>query len=380
MIYLDNAATTMPFKTALEKYEAVSLLTFGNSSSNHMFGRKASRLLEEARDKMLTLTDLKKTHNLLFASGATEANNLAIKGVAFKYANRGKRLITSSYEHPSVLNAFYELRDKFGFELVILQPRKDGTIDPSDLKEAMDDNTILVSIMAINNEIAVKNDLTKLKEVISQYPKCLFHTDATQAIGKAKLDYKAADLISFSGHKFGSVKGVGGLFVKKNIILPPLHNGGDQEDGIRPGTVNVAGMVAMAEALSISYQKMDEFNANCEKWYENLYDFFSSLDGVVMNSFPLKGSQTPYIINVGLKKKKASVVVEYLSNSDIYVSSVSACSSKSKPHSETVKAITGDDKLAENSIRVSFGHQNSDEDIEQFKKAFKKALEGVYSK
>ncbi len=380
MIYLDNAATTLPYEAVLKKYNAVSLLTFGNSSSNHALGRKSLHLLEEARKEILFLAKLDKTHDLLFVSGATEANNLAIKGIAFKYANRGKKLITTSYEHPSVLETFKQLRDSFGYELTILEPNEKGIIDPIDLEKAMDDKTILVSIMAINNEIATKNDLNKLKEVIANYPKCFFHSDATQGIGKLPLDLKSADLISFSGHKFGSVKGVGGLFVKKNLQLAPIHNGGGQEEGIRPGTVDVAGIVAMAEALKISYSTMEEFNKNCVRWYNDLYSFFSSLDGIKLNSNPLSDYQTPFIINVGLLKKKASVVVEALSNEEIYVSSVSACSSKSKPISDTIKAITHNEQLAANSIRISFGHQTKDDDIETFKKAFTKALEGVFSK
>ena len=380
MIYLDNAATTLPFEAVLKKYNAVSLLTFGNTSSNHALGRKALHLLEESREKMLSLTKLSKTHDLLFTSGATEANNLAIKGVAFRYANRGKRLITTSYEHPSVLQAFYQLRDQFGYDVVVLEPREDGTIHPEDLEKAMDDKTILVSIMCVNNELATINDLKGLKEVISKYPRCLFHTDVTQALGKYPLDLKYADLISFSGHKFGSVKGVGGLFVRKNIQLSPLHSGGEQEEGIRPGTVNVAGVAAMAEALAISYEKMDEFNKNCARWYNDLYAYFETLDGVVINSNKLGPNQTPYIINIGLLKKKASVVVEALSNEEIYVSSVSACSSKTNPMSASVKAITHDEHLAANSIRISFGHQTTDEEIETFKKAFKKALEGVFAR
>ncbi len=380
MIYLDNAATTIPFEEGLKKYNAVSLLTFGNASSNHGLGRKSLHLLEESRKEILSLSKLEKTHDLLFTSGATEANNLAIKGIAFKYANRGKKLITTSYEHPSVLKAFYELRDHFGYELIVLEPKEDGTIDPEDLKKAMDDKTILVSIMAINNELASKNDLTRLKTVVSAYPKCFFHSDITQGFGKAPLNLKDVDLISFSGHKFGSVKGVGGLFVRKNIQLSPLHNGGEQEEGLRPGTVNVAGAVAMAEALKISYEKMPEFNAKCVDFYEDLYSFFEGLDGVVINSKPLSDSQTPYIINISLLKKKASVVVEALSNEEIYVSSVSACSSKSNPMSSSVLAITGDEHLATNSIRISFGHQTTEEEIQTFKKAFSKALEGVFAR
>lgn len=380
MIYLDNAATAMPFEAALKRYNAVSLLTFGNTSSNHAIGRKAAHLLEESREQILSITKLDKTHNLLFTSGATEANNLAIKGIAFKYANRGKRLITSAYEHPSVLNVFYELRDKFGYEVVVLNPREDGTIHPEDLEDAMDDKTILVSIMCINNEIATINNLAKLKAVISKYPKCFFHTDVTQGFGKAPLDLKHADLISFSGHKFGSVKGVGGLFVRKNIQLSPLHNGGGQEEGIRPGTVNVAGIASMAEALTISYKLIPEFTKKCEAWYNDLYSFFKELDGVQLNSLPLGETQTPYIINIGLVKKKASVVVESLSNQDIYVSSVSACSTKTHPSSYVLESMGYGEHIAANSIRISFGHQTTSEDIETFKKAFKKALEGVFAR
>lgn len=379
MIYLDNAATTMPFEAVLETFREVSSLCFGNAASNHGIGRKASHILENSRKKLLSLTKLEKTHNLLFTSGATEANNLAIKGVALQYQGRGKRIITTSYEHPSVLRAFEELEKRYQFDVVYLSPRQDGVIHPEDLAAALNQETILVSIMWVNNEIGTINDLAALKKVIADYPKCFFHVDVTQGLGKMEGDFASADLLSFSGHKFGGLKGTGGLFYKKGISFAPLCNGGDQEEGIRPGTVNVGGAASLAEALTISYQTMDDFSSRSKAFYSELYSFFSKIDGVVLNSFPLNASQTPFIINIGLTEKKASVVVEALSNQDIYVSSVSACSTKSHA-SYVIEALGKDQRIAENSIRISFGHTTSEEDIAHFEKAFEKTLKGVFSR
>lgn len=377
MIYFDNAATSEVSKAALDKYLEVTSSSFGNSSSAHAFGYRSKRVLEESRSSILACLNLSSTHDLVFTSGSTESNNLALKGVAFQYAKRGKRIITSDVEHPSVLRPLEELRDRFGYDLVILHVSSDGRISPEELDKAMDSSTILVSVMATNNEIGSINDIALLSAVVRKYPKCFFHVDATQALGKADLPFGKADLISFSGHKIGALKGSGALIYRHNVILAPQNEGGEQEDGIRGGTVNVAGAACLAEALQEDVRNMKANASHVKEIRDELLSYFLSKSEILVNS-PVDGS--PYILNFSLKKKKASVVVEALSNKGVYVSSTSACSSKSAPYSYVVYATTLDKERATESIRLSFSARNTLSEAKEFESIFDGILQEVRDK
>jgi cysteine desulfurase len=205
MIYLDNAATSKPSALALKAFVEASELYFANSASPHKAGRESNRLVESSRSKILKAVHLENSHKCLFCSGATEANNLALKGIAFQYARRGKTIITDMGEHSSVKNACKELGERFGYNIVSLPLNEEGKVDPKELEKAMNNDVILVSILAVNNETGAINDVKKLGEIVHKFPKAYFHVDATQAIGKENFDYNAADLLSFSGHKLSSV-------------------------------------------------------------------------------------------------------------------------------------------------------------------------------
>ena len=200
MIYFDAAATTKPSASVLSRFEEISTRYLGNPSSSHALGREAMRLVDDARKEMLSAFGLSKTHQAIFLSGASEANNLAIKGIAFQYQNRGKKILVSDVEHPSVIAPAQQLSDRFGFELVRLKTDEWGRVSPKTLEEAIDDKTILVSIMGVNNETGAVNDLGALANIVHRYPKCYFHSDLTQAIGKIDVPYSSLDLFSFSGH------------------------------------------------------------------------------------------------------------------------------------------------------------------------------------
>jgi cysteine desulfurase len=363
MIYFDNAATTAPFPEALKVFTSINETDFANPAANHYFGEQALRTLEGARSSVLVTLHLEKTHRCLFCSGASESDNLALKGVAFHYANRGKKIITDAVEHPAVLNAVKQLQEQFGYTVVILPVRADGTVDPKVLAAAMDDQTILVSIMAVNNEIGSVNDLRALAEVVHQFPKAFFHVDATQAIGKLDCDYSGADLLSFSGHKFGATKGTGCLVYKKSMSFDPLVSGGEQEYGFRAGTDNVAGDAALATALMLSYQRISQNEHYVEVLRDHLVQGLTKRIGIVINS-PANGS--PYVVNFSFVHKKASVVMEALSRKEIYVSSVSACNSKFEKTSYVLAAIGKSKDLASNSIRISFSARNTLEEVDTF--------------
>jgi cysteine desulfurase len=376
MIYFDHAATTPTEGEVTKLFFETNQRYFANPSSSHPLGREASVLLENARSAMLKQLGLEKTHDLLFTSGATESNNLAIKGVALHYQNRGKRILTSAVEHPSVLNAFKEL-EPLGFQVVILPVNEKGQVSPETLKNAMDKETILVSIMAVNNEVGSINDIVALSQIVHAYPKAYFHTDATQAMGKMALPYGSADLISFSAHKFGALKGCGGLYYKRSIAFEALNSGGEQERGFRSGTVNMPADVSMAKALEISYAKMASHEKSVRYLQGYLRENLAKRDDVEINS-PADGA--PYILNFSLRKKKASVVLEALAEREIYVSSVSACSSKGEPVSYVLEAMGKSEEEARNSIRLSFSYLNTIEEAETFLIAFDEIMSEVHDR
>ena len=363
MIYFDNAATSKPSAYALKAYIEANELYFGNSASPHRAGRDASRLLEASRARILKAIKLDKTHKCLFCSGATEANNLAIKGIAFQYQKRGKTIITDLGEHSSVKAALKELEERFGYHIIRLPLNEEGKVDPKQLEKAMNNDVILVSILSVNNETGAINDIKKLGEVVHKFPKAYFHVDATQAIGKEDIDYANADLVSFSGHKFQALKGTGALLYKKTIKFFPIASGGEQEDGFRAGTVDVPGMYALSLAFEDAIKKQKEHHDHVASLMEELEKGVSSISECVINS---PKDHTPYILNATLLKKKASVVVEALSEKGIYVSTHSACDISASSGSPVLLAMGKKQEDAENALRVSFSPENTLEEVQTF--------------
>lgn len=374
MIYLDNAASSKPTRLALDSYAKLAELSFANASSPHKAGREANRYLEEARKRILKALRLEKTHSILFTSGATEGNNLALKGVAFQYASRGKKIVSCLAEHSSVKNALKELQDQFGFEVVYLPVNSEGKVDPEELKKAMDNQTILVSLMAVNNEIGSINDVKTLASIVHQYPKAYFHVDATQAIGKEDFEYSCADLLTFSGHKFGGLKGNGALCYKKTIKFLPLASGGDQEYGYRSGTVDMPGAYAMSLALEEALKELPAHKAKAKELMSALEKGLKENPLIAINS---PKDHTPFLVNFSLLQHKASVVLEALSEKEIYVSSHSACDEKKLAPSETLLCMGYDEGRADNAIRVSFSPNNTVEEVETFLQTLSQILTEV---
>lgn len=371
MIYFDNAATTRPSLAVLECFEKENEQCFANPSSRHAYGREANRKLENARLSILKSLSLSNDYRVLFTSGASESNNLAIKGIAKEYFRRGKRIITTQVEHPSVLEAFRAL-EKEGFEVIYLPMKEDGTVDPEILKEYMNKETILVSVMATNNETGSNNDILALSKIVHSFPKAFFHVDVTQAIGKRDLPYSSIDLFSFSGHKIHGLKGTGALILKKNITLLRQIDGGDQEYFFRAGTDNLPGDESLALALEETTKNLKDNIAHAKEISSFLRSELEKNEEILMNS-PLDGS--PFILNFSLKRKKASVVTEALSHEGIYVSSVSACNSKGEPISYVLEAMGFSKERAMNSIRLSFSYENTLEEAKTFLNTLQNILE-----
>ena len=362
IIYLDNASTSKVDPEVLESFNQITLKYFANPSSIHRLGQESNRLLEKSREQILNLFKLKH-HDVVFTSGATEANNLAIKGYAFANRSRGNHLITVATEHPSVLNTFKTL-EKYGYEVTILPVNKKGIVEVNSLKAAIKENTILVSVMAVNNEIGTINPIGEIGELLKDYPRIAFHVDMTQAVGKVNIPLDNVDMFSFAGHKIHGLLGSGALIKEKKILLEPQNNGGGQENDLRSGTNTVALSASLAKALRLALDKQKENYEKVSSLRDYLVTYLKNNDDrFVINSLD---KNNPYIVNFSLLNRKASVVVEALSNKGIMVSSLSACHSKNEDYSYVVYALTNDMKLAHNTVRVSFSNENTLNDVEQF--------------
>ena len=363
MVYLDYASTERMSLEAFEKYKEVAFDNFGNAGSTHKVGRDAARLLESCRKSCLKALGIEKTHDVIFTSGATESNNMALKSIAFHYQNRGKRIISSSAEHASVLSSLAQLKNEFGFDIIELDAKVNGSIDINELKEKIDKSTIIVSLIGVNNETGAISPIEEVGEIVSSFPKCFFHCDATQAIGKANLDYSKVDLISLSAHKFGGPKGVGLLAYRKNISFFPLLSGGAQEHLFRSGTQDLPAIASMTLALEKT-MKAPYPDEHVHKLADKVRDDVLKNPAILRLNSPKDASD--FIVNFSLLVHKASVVLEALSEKEIYVSSVSACSSKSEPISHVLLSMGLDKGIAANSMRVSFGRDTKEEEVDLF--------------
>ncbi|MGO4888728.1 cysteine desulfurase family protein [Anaerobacillus sp. MEB173] len=364
MIYFDNSATTKPYKEVIESLTKVSTDYFGNPSSLHGVGREAERLLTQARELMAQLLHV-NSNELIFTSGGTEGNNLAIKGIAFQYRKRGKHIITTEVEHPATYEAFKQLED-FGFEVTYLPVDHTGKVQLSELSKAIRSETILVSMIHVNNEIGAVQPIEEIGMLLKQHPKVFFHVDHVQGITKVPLDFRKAhvDLCSISSHKFHGPKGVGALFVRSGVKLYPLITGGSQEQKIRAGTENVPAIVAMTKALRMSIEKSAKGIKHIEKLKVRLHQFLEKQEGVIVNSDMEKSA--PHIVNFSIIGAKPEVVIQSLNEKGIYVSTKSACSSKLSEPSRVLMACGYGKERSQSAIRVSFSFENNEHELEQF--------------
>ena len=373
-IYFDNAATTFVDKSILESFNKAIELYPGNPSSIHKYGQESARVIEKSRALILNSLGL-QNHEVVFTSGATEANNLAIKGFALAHKTRGKHIIVSEVEHPSILETARELERDFGYRVSYLHIGNDGKVSLDELKGLIEDDTFLVSVMAVNNEIGSVNNIEEIAKYLKDFPKIAFHVDAVQALGKIDVNYKDVDMITFTGHKVHGLVGSGCLVKRKGINLEAIINGGGQENNIRSGTYSLPLISTLALAISKAVKNQAETYKKVSQLAEKLVSELSKLDDLLVINSNYK--ENPFVTNFSLKNHKASVVVEALSNRNIFVSSISACHSSGEPMSYVVKALTHDDVLAHNTIRISFDANNTLEEIDTFIKEFKEIIGGL---
>ncbi|MFD1739323.1 cysteine desulfurase family protein [Bacillus salitolerans] len=363
MIYLDNSATTKPYKEVLDVFTKVASHYFGNPSSVNALGSEAEKLLNQSREVISKLLNIHPSE-IVFTSGGTEGNNIAVKGTALKYRSRGKHIITTTVEHASIYEGYKQL-EQLGFEITFLPVNERGRISIDQVQRAIRKDTILVSVIHVNNEVGSIQPITEIGEMLKKYPHVLFHVDHVQGIGKVPLDFKRSnvDLCTVSGHKFHSVKGTGFLYVRKGIKLEPLFTGGSQENSLRAGTENVSGIVAMTKALRMTMDHQQNKIAHLTHLKNLLFQFVEKTEQTVLNT-PKEWS-APHIINFSIPGAKPEVIVHALEEHQIYVSTKSACSSKQTSASRILLEMGKDERVAESAIRISFSAETTIEEVKK---------------
>ncbi|MDO1605252.1 cysteine desulfurase family protein [Lactobacillus sp. YT155] len=375
MIYFDNSATTKINADVLKTYEKVSTDFYGNPSSLHKYGEKAFQMLETSRQQIADLLKVKPSE-IFFTSSGTEGDNWVIKGTAMEKRVFGKHIITSSIEHPAVLNSMKQL-EKLGYEVTYLPVDSEGFVRPEDVKKAIRKETILVSIMAVNNEIGSIQPINEIAAILNDYPTIHFHVDAVQAIGK-NIDEQymndRVDFMTFSGHKFHAPRGVGFVYYKNGKRIEDLLSGGGQENNQRSSTENTPAIAAMAKALRML--KEDEVNSaqRESELKEMLVKHLEQKKNVTIFS-PISENFAPNIVCFSMHGVRGETVVHAFEQYDIYISTTSACSSKKGVESGTLKAMHVDENIATSAVRVSLDNTNTKEEMQEFINALDKIYE-----
>ena len=358
-VYMDHGATTPLREEALEAMLPYLKEKFGNPSSIHSFGREARKAINEAREKTACALGA-DPEEIFFTSGGTESNNMAIRGAA-RLKGKG-RIITSAIEHHAVLDVCKDL-EKDGFEVVFLPVDRYGMVDPRAVEEAIVPGTILVSIMMGNNEVGT---IQPIREICTLARKrgVLVHTDAVQCVGQLPVDVKELqlDFLSLSAHKFNGPKGVGALYVRKGIPLPPIYRGGGQERKLRPGTENVAGIVGLGRALELAVAELPEKTARLQKLRDRLIAGLTSLEGVALNGHPQQ--RLPGSVHLSFQYIEGESLLLSLDLQGVAASSGSACTSGSLEPSHVLTAMGLDHREAHGSLRLTLGRGNTEADVD----------------
>ncbi|MFS0673091.1 cysteine desulfurase family protein [Ornithinibacillus sp. 179-J 7C1 HS] len=363
MIYLDNSATTKPHPEVLKSFQQVSTNFFANPSSIHQLGGETEKLLLKSKEQAASLLQVEEDE-IIFTSGGTEGNNIAIKGIALQHQGRGKHIITTEIEHPSVYEACKSL-ETLGFQVTYLPVDENGKISVLDVENAIRKDTILISIMHVNNEIGSIQPIEEIGEIAKQYPKLFFHVDHVQGLGKVplKLANSGIDLCTMSGHKIHGLKGTGVLYCRKGVRLFPLFHGGEQEFNIRSGTENLAGSVAFVKALRLIKESQSTEAKTLRKLNRYLRQELMKMDEVVVNTAE---QAAPHIMNFSIPGLKPEVMIHTLGKQGIFISTKSACSSKDLDESRIIKACGYSEERAKSALRVSLSYNNTVEEIKIF--------------
>lgn len=365
MIYLDNSATTVPSEEVLSSYLEVNRRFYANPASVHRAGKDANSLLDRSREQILSIVGV-PDGEVILTSGGTEANNLALLGFGRKFVSRGKHIITTSIEHPSILHAAQQL-EREGFEVDYLVVDDDGLISIDELKNKLRPDTTVVSIMHVNNEIGTIQPIEACAKIIKENSRALFHSDTIQSFGKlpVTLAGDGPDAITVSAHKIHGLKGSGALITRKIMMPVAINYGGGQEFGVRSGTVSVPDATALARAMRFSIENNKA--AHYKRLRTRLIDFITGTENVLILS---EETSAPHILSIAFHHIKGEVAVNFFQENGIIISTSSACSSKSGRAGHVIEAIGLSENYKHGVIRISFGDNTTDKHIEQFEKVF----------
>ncbi|MBR1628259.1 MAG: cysteine desulfurase [Lachnospiraceae bacterium] len=363
--YLDNAATTQCLPEAAEEMQRVLLEDFGNPSSLHTKGMHAEEYLKKAR-KTIAKTLKAQEKEIVFTSGGTESNNLAIFGTARAKRRQGRRILSTQIEHPSVYNPMVALQED-GFETSFLPVDKEGLLSLEHLEAMVSEETILVSIMHVNNEIGSIEPIEEAARIVHQKaPKAIFHVDGVQSYGKLALVPKkmGIDLLSVSGHKLHGPKGSGFLYIREGVYILPILYGGSQEAGFRSGTENVPAIAGLSVAVDQMFASREAHQAHLSQLKRRLLEHIAGIEGVVLNSSASEENSAPHITSISVPGVRAEVMLHALEDKGVYVSSGSACSSNKATKSRTMVSIGASEEEMESAIRFSFSYKTTMEEVD----------------
>lgn len=368
-VYFDYSSTTNVHPDVLKAYMDLLKTTYVNSESLYDEGTMVSRNLEKARN---AISELLKVHpdEIIFTSGASEANSEAIKSVSFSVPEK-KHIITSQIEHLSVLNACKQMEDVFGYRVTYLPVNEQGIVSVKDLKNALDNDTSVVSLMSVNNETGAINPIEEIKEIVKKTSSAYMHVDMTQAIGKVPCSFENIDLASMSAHKIEGLKGSGILVKKKHVPFIPLINGGEQEYGLRGGTNNACTNMVFAKTLRIALENEKKYHDYVQKLQTLLLNQLKEIDGVEINN---PENNLCSIVNFSYENIPSEVMQNALNRMGFMISARSTCESKSNNPSYVLKAMGYSDRRASSCIRISLSYHNTEEDILDFIKALKEII------
>ncbi|MYV17960.1 cysteine desulfurase family protein [Furfurilactobacillus milii] len=375
MIYFDNSATTKVAPSVLETYSKVSQTIWGNPSSLHNFGEQAYNLLEQSRQQIADLLGVKLSE-ILFTSGGTEGDNWVVKGTAMEKRAFGRHIITSSVEHPAVHNSMEQLA-QLGYEITYLPVDEEGRVSAADVKAAIRPDTILVSVMAVNNEVGSIQPLKDIAAVLQDYPTIHFHIDAVQGIGKGISDLifnDRVDFITFSGHKFHAPRGIGFIYARSGKRIAPLMTGGGQERNLRSGTENLPAIAGMARALRLLLTNEETNVANERAVRSRILNHIKDFPKVTLFSQD-NDHFAPHILCFAIEGVRGETIVHAFEDHDIYISTTSACSSKKHLASSTLKAMKVPDQISTSAVRVSLDENNTLAEADTFNQVFDQLYE-----
>lgn len=364
--YFDNSATTRVLPEVKEIMIKAFDADYGNPSSLHLKGIEAERYLKAARE-VIAKTIKANEKEILFTSGGTESDNMAIIGTALANRRKGNHIIISAIEHAAVMEPAKFLAEN-GFELTVLPVDGNGIVDLKMLEESVTDKTILVSVMYVNNEIGTVEPVEEISKIIKKRnPDTYFHVDAIQGYGKFKISPKklGIDLMSVSGHKIHGPKGVGFLYIREGVKIKPIIYGGGQQKGMRSGTDNVPGIAGLGMASKLAYENFGEKQERIYRMRERFIDGISRIEGIGING-KTDRSFAPHIVSINVKNVRSEVLLHALEERQIYVSAGSACSSNKPSPSRTLISIKAPKEVIESTVRVSFSLENTDEQIDYF--------------